>query len=128
MENISQSIWTNYMLEKDCWDKIINADQQFLKALENLNIKIYAPFCDRMVVVMIALSAESFSRKERLSYLSKKQKIEIYINMDYEKLLQATESETLQLIAQTYLSAISRFLRQKYSCLSKLFCCFLLTL
>jgi len=112
METMTQHFWTNYLIEDSFWEKIMPTDQIILKTLAKLQIENYAS-CLQLTVFLIALSPESFKREEKLLFRKKIQEIEIYINLDYEKLLVSTETETLQLIAQTYLLAIERFLMKR---------------
>ncbi len=113
METILQTVWTNYMLENDCWDKTMSADKQISAVLSEIDLGNYTSQSQGLLVIMIALSPEAFERKECLIYRRKTQEIEIYINMDYQTLLEADEKETLHLISKTYLLAIKRFLSKR---------------
>jgi len=112
MDFQNQSIWTNYILDKFSAQKIEAFDKKFMGILSNLHIQNYADL-NGITTILVALAPISFPEKERLLFRRKIQEIEIYINLDYEKLLVSTETETLQLIAQTYLLAIDRFLMKR---------------
>jgi len=107
-----QTIWTNFMMDKDSASKIKSVDVRILTLLSNLTIQNYTTYT-KIITVLVALAPISFPEKERLVVRKKFNKLEIYINLDYEKLLSSTETETLQLIAQTYLAAIDRFLMKR---------------
>ena len=107
-----QTIWTNFMMDKDSASKIKSVDIKILTLLSNLTIQNYTTYT-KIITVLVALAPISFPEKERLVVRKKFNKLEIYINLDYEKLLVSTETETLQLIAQTYLLAIERFLMKR---------------
>ena len=107
-----QTIWTNFMMDKDSASKIKSVDVRILTLLSNLTIQNYTTYT-KIITILVALAPISFPEKERLVVRKKFNKLEIYINLDYKKLLVSTETETLQLIAQTYLLAIERFLMHR---------------
>jgi Immunity protein 44 len=109
----TQSIWTNYMLDRVSDSKIKTVDAQVMNVLGNLNVKNYTLQLDRVVVVLVALPPSAWPEKECLIFRKNMNKIEIRIKLDYEALLQADEAQTLRLIANTYLSAINRFLSKR---------------
>ncbi|TAD97684.1 MAG: hypothetical protein EAZ97_12125 [Bacteroidetes bacterium] len=101
--------WLSYFTDDQVGDKIIKHYEKTMELLNYLHLANYSSV-DHLIIIFLVFSPETYPETEKLYFRRKKKEIEIRINMDYEKLLQATESETLQLIAQTYLSAISRFL------------------
>ena len=109
----TQSVWINYMTDNESSLKIMDFDTKIMSVLVHLDIKKYSTHLDKIVVVLVALEPISFPEKDRLIFRKKQNKIEIRINIDYEKLKNATEAETLQLIAEAYLAAISRFLSKR---------------
>jgi hypothetical protein len=75
----------------------------------NLDLKSYSQTINYLVVYYFILHPKAIPQNDRIS-VRKKQELEIRINADYDRLLQADERETLQIIAETYLKAIEIFL------------------
>lgn len=105
----NQTVWVNYMIDRKSRAKIRPVDMKFMEILGNLDIKNYTSL-DRIVIVLVVLKPEE---EERLIHRKKENKFEIRINLDYKALKNADEKQTLQLIAETYLLAIERFLSQR---------------
>jgi len=105
----NQTVWVNYMIDRKSRAKIRPVDMKFMEILGNLDIKNYTSL-DRIVIVLVVLKPEE---EERLIHRKKENKFEIRINLDYQALKNTDEKQTLQLIAETYLLAIERFLSQR---------------
>jgi Immunity protein 44 len=108
-----QSIWLTYFAEPLVSNKLIQQHQQIYPLLDSLNCMDYSPSIQSFGIIIVAFSPEAFPEPEKLRFRKSKNEIEIRINIDYEALLQANEAQTRQLIAKTYLSAISRFLSKR---------------
>jgi len=114
METLIQerNIWLTYFTDKTT-DKIASYHQKIYPLLDLLDCKNYSATVEHFIVILVAFSPQTFPEKDKLFFRRSKNEIEIRINVDYEKLLVSTETETLQLIAQTYLLAIERFLMKR---------------
>lgn len=106
------SLWVSYFTNDNVGDKLVAHYEKTMLLLNNLTIKKYSPI-NHLLVILVAFSSATYPEPEKLRYLKAKNEIEIRINIDYEKLKNATEAETLQLIAEAYLAAISRFLSKR---------------
>ena len=92
-------------------DKLINL--QIVKTLlnENLNLLNYTNELSKILIVYFAI-APDYSLREN-DYIRLKRKIktlEIGINLNYSRLLQSSENETIELLAEAYLKGIKLFL------------------
>jgi hypothetical protein len=110
----SASFMITYFAEpQSSVDKILKVHHKIYDLLSSISMANYSLAIEKVLVILVAFSAETFPEKDRLIFRKKQNKIEIRINIDYEKLKSATEAETLQLIAEAYLAAISRFLSKR---------------
>ena len=110
---IYPNISLSYFSEKNLTNKLIQEHQKIYPLLDLLDCKNYSATVEHFIVILVAFSPQTFPEKDKLFFRRSKNEIEIRINVDYEKLLVSTETETLQLIAQTYLAAIDRFLMKR---------------
>jgi hypothetical protein len=106
----TNSIWINYIVCKPLTEKVLRYDERFAETFANLTIDSYTNTWQRLSIIIVLLAPDFFAEKERLIMGKKTKKLEIRINADYDRLLQADERETLQIIAETYLKAIEIFL------------------
>jgi len=67
----------------------------------NVIFVIYQIFCNLQL-------QEKFS--EALKHKKKNKEYELYVNLSYNKILQATEDETLEILAEAYLKGIEKYL------------------
>jgi Immunity protein 44 len=113
MENYT--FWITYKTDNRAFaNKLLAQHTQTLSVLNRLEIGNYSQSLKRILLVGIVYSPNTkVPEMDKISFLKKMQKLEIYLNLDYEALLQADEAQTLRLIAQTYLAAISRFLSKR---------------
>jgi len=76
-----------------------------------LNLLNYTDNLNEIVFVYIALSPDLQIREEDFSRFRRKNKIvEIGVNLNYFNLLQADEEKTLELLTETYLKGIEKYL------------------
>jgi hypothetical protein len=106
----TNTIGINYIVCKPLTEKVLRFDEIFAEIFAKLNINSYTDNWQRACIVIVLLANDFFAEKERLIAGKKTKKLEIRINADYDRLLQADERETLQIIAETYLKAIEIFL------------------
>lgn len=104
---------TYFADKKNVVDSLLKANEKIALMLGSFSMGLYSKTIEKMLVIGLAFSSEEYPEKERLIFRKNSNKIEIRINLDYESLLQADEAQTLRLIAQTYLAAISRFLGKR---------------
>lgn len=108
-----QNISLTYFTEQNTYKKLIEAHQFIFPVLERLDCTHYSETIEQLIVILVAFSPETYPEPEKLRFRRTKKEIEIRINMDYKTLLEATETETLHLIAKTYLLAVERFLSKR---------------
>jgi len=104
----SHNFWLNYMIDDKISAKIIKSNAKFKPLLVVLKPSNYCSVHFTIGVIIAAFSQDP--EKERIIKRKLKNELEIRINADYDRLLQADERETLQIIAETYLKAIEIFL------------------
>jgi tRNA splicing endonuclease len=81
-----------------------------MNLFKNIRCEKYAANFKSLLIYIVALPQDAFGEKDKIYHRRKKQQLEIRINADYDRLLQADERETLHIIAETYLKAIEIFL------------------
>jgi Immunity protein 44 len=107
-----RTLWITYFIDDEVGDRLVNYHEETMILINNLVLCNYSSI-KNLIVIFVAFSPEAFPEPEKLRFRKSKNEIEIRINIDYEALLQAKEAQTRQLIAKTYLSAISRFLSKR---------------
>lgn len=98
-------------IEQDLFNKV----SQYTELKELLNSKLeitkYTNLLNKILFVFIALNPQNLYKVENFQRFRRKEKIvEIGINLDYNRLLQSDEDETLELLAETYLKGIEKYL------------------
>ena len=110
METVQlQTLWLSYFIDKKMshLPLIGNRLEDLLggMACSNFSVSI-----NSLIIYIVAFSNNTFPEKDCIIFRRKKQQLEIRINAPYDRLLQADEKETLQIIAETYLRAVETFL------------------
>ncbi len=83
---------------------------------ENLKIKDYSDTVTGVFMIYQSLSpefAKALPVSERTVFRRKTKVIEIYTVMDYQTVLNASETEMLQLFKETYLRGVKQFMKRK---------------
>lgn len=76
---------------------------------QHLSIKKYSQVVDSVIFMFLVYPNNDPYAKEVKRYSRRKKWIEIGLKLDYDRLLVATEKETLQMMAQLYLDAIKMY-------------------
>jgi tRNA splicing endonuclease len=104
-----QTVWLSFFLDKGSQNVLFKTDK-LTDILPILHCSNYSLTVQNVIIYIVAFSHDAFPEKDKIYNRRKKQQLEIRINADYDRLLQADERETLQIIAETYLKAIEIFL------------------
>jgi len=96
-------------------ESIFNKVSRFTELEKMLNEKLiftkYTKELQEIVFVYIALKSELIYKVEDFTKFRRKNKIvEIGINIEYSELLQTDEQQTLEILAETYLKGIEKYL------------------
>ena len=81
---------------------------------DNLHIDDYSQNMQKIVFVYIAASPEvSLPERDFKKYRWKNKSLEVGLNLDYQRLLKAEESEVIPILAEGYLKGIKELMHHK---------------
>lgn len=90
----------------------LNSIEEMLNS--RLCIADYSNKIQEIVFVYLAASPEvSIPEKDFKKYRWKHKCLEVGVNLDYERLVQAKESEVLEILAEGYLKGIKKYMQRK---------------
>jgi hypothetical protein len=105
------TLWINYKSQEEVANKLADFQEYLLALLNTFCIESYTKLIKELLVIEIFYKKSTLlPEKNRVYYARKKAALQLFINADYDRLMQADERETLQIIAETYLKAIEIFL------------------
>ena len=82
----------------------------------NLSIKDYSDTVTGIFMIYQSLNtdfAKAFPVEEKTIFRRKTKEIEIYTVIDYKTVVEASDTEMLKILAQTYLRGIKQFIKRK---------------
>jgi len=113
-EQIYRGIGTSFMLSDEFVTKLVhNTDIRIPLNLE-LTIEKYTNTLKRLVLIFIAINPnKGLQRADKARYLRKEKKLQLFVNLDRERLEKATQQEALQMMCELYLESIEKYLTKR---------------
>lgn len=106
------NIWLTYSVDNLAIEsKLLLHHEEILMALNALKLSDYSDVISELIV--IADAENKTEKKERIVWRKAKRKIEIYMPLDYQSLLEAEDKQVLAMIAKVYLAAVKQFLTKR---------------
>ena len=114
LEKIYQGIGFSTLISEDYEKKVVDDVLIEVELNQSLSLNNYTQDFSEVVFTYMAVNPQiGVERKDKIRYSRKEKALELFVNLDRERLEKATQQEALQMMCELYLESIEKYLTKR---------------